>query len=319
MKSFVCEMCGGNDIEKADGMYVCKSCGTKFTPEEAKKLLVEVTVKQDNSGKIETLLSAAQKARESQNWKSAEVYYQDLFAEDPDNWEAAYFSVYAVSMQCKIANIASACANLTNVLLTTFKLIAENVPDDQKAEAVSTVAAYTSSISDVMFESALSHHMEIDASIKSKYNGELKSRLDNAMILALTCGEAIDAVFGDTEIGKYAVKPILKGLGFNGRQSFVVCCPTHDYEEKMISIVEKFDSSSAEQLKAKKASREMFVLKSGIVLAIIGAICIFCGFMVAKGGFWTFFLRWMGYFLAAWGAIKVILYVVTMAGRKNNS
>ena len=41
MKQFVCEMCGSSDLLKQDGLFVCQSCGTKYTTEDAKKLLVE--------------------------------------------------------------------------------------------------------------------------------------------------------------------------------------------------------------------------------------------------------------------------------------
>ena len=37
MKALVCELCGGNDIIKQDGYFVCQNCGTKYSPEEAKK------------------------------------------------------------------------------------------------------------------------------------------------------------------------------------------------------------------------------------------------------------------------------------------
>ena len=42
MKAIVCEMCGSNDLIKRDGVYICQNCGTKYTVEEAKNLLVEV-------------------------------------------------------------------------------------------------------------------------------------------------------------------------------------------------------------------------------------------------------------------------------------
>ena len=49
MKAVVCEMCGSRDVIKKDGYYVCQSCETKYTPEEARKLIVEGVVKIDNS------------------------------------------------------------------------------------------------------------------------------------------------------------------------------------------------------------------------------------------------------------------------------
>lgn len=37
----VCELCGSSDFTKQDGLFVCGKCGTKYTPEEAKKLSQE--------------------------------------------------------------------------------------------------------------------------------------------------------------------------------------------------------------------------------------------------------------------------------------
>ena len=43
MKQIKCEMCGSNDIIKQDGVYVCQYCGAKYSVDEAKKLMVEVS------------------------------------------------------------------------------------------------------------------------------------------------------------------------------------------------------------------------------------------------------------------------------------
>ena len=39
MKKLTCEMCGSTDLLKSDGVFVCQSCGTKYSVEEAKNLL----------------------------------------------------------------------------------------------------------------------------------------------------------------------------------------------------------------------------------------------------------------------------------------
>lgn len=41
MKALKCEMCSGNDFVKQDGLYVCQFCGTKYTADEARKLMIE--------------------------------------------------------------------------------------------------------------------------------------------------------------------------------------------------------------------------------------------------------------------------------------
>ena len=41
MKRLTCELCGSIDLIKQDGAFVCRSCGMKYTLEEAKKLMAE--------------------------------------------------------------------------------------------------------------------------------------------------------------------------------------------------------------------------------------------------------------------------------------
>ena len=79
MKRLTCEMCGSTDIIKQDGVYVCQSCGTKYSVEEARKLMIEGTVevkgtvKIDNNEQIQNYLTMAQNAFESDNYTEAEA------------------------------------------------------------------------------------------------------------------------------------------------------------------------------------------------------------------------------------------------------
>lgn len=41
MAAPICELCGGSEFVKSDGMFVCQGCGTKYSPEEAQKLMKE--------------------------------------------------------------------------------------------------------------------------------------------------------------------------------------------------------------------------------------------------------------------------------------
>ena len=45
MKQLTCEMCGSTDLLKQDGVFVCQSCGCKYSVEEATGIEVnKVTV-----------------------------------------------------------------------------------------------------------------------------------------------------------------------------------------------------------------------------------------------------------------------------------
>lgn len=75
MKQLTCEMCGSTDLLKQDGMFVCQNCGTKYTEDEAKKLMVEGTVKIDNSEKLRNLYTLARQAKDSNDAENAVKYY----------------------------------------------------------------------------------------------------------------------------------------------------------------------------------------------------------------------------------------------------
>ncbi|MBQ8860427.1 MAG: ankyrin repeat domain-containing protein [Ruminococcus sp.] len=101
MKAMVCEMCNSNDMLKQDGMFVCQSCGTKYSVEEAKKLMVEGTVdvqgtvKVDNSAFVEKYLINARRAKQKEDWKETEKYYNLVEQNDPTNIEAIFYSSFA--------------------------------------------------------------------------------------------------------------------------------------------------------------------------------------------------------------------------------
>jgi hypothetical protein len=44
VKQLVCDVCGGKELIKQDGVFVCQSCGTKYSVEEVKKMVVEIDV-----------------------------------------------------------------------------------------------------------------------------------------------------------------------------------------------------------------------------------------------------------------------------------
>lgn len=94
MKALVCEMCGSQDLVKTDSMFVCQNCGTKYTVEEAKKMMVEGTVQIDNSAFIEKYLANARRARTKGDWAEVEKYYNLVEQNAPENIEAIFYSAY---------------------------------------------------------------------------------------------------------------------------------------------------------------------------------------------------------------------------------
>ena len=95
MRQVKCEMCGSTDFVKEDGLFVCQSCGIKYSLEEAKKLMVEGTVKVDKADEVQNLLKRAFMYLEDGNWKSADDYCERVLDIDHECAQAYLYKLMA--------------------------------------------------------------------------------------------------------------------------------------------------------------------------------------------------------------------------------
>lgn len=105
MKALVCEMCGSHDLIKKDGYYVCQNCGTKYAPEEAKNLLVEINgpVKVEVTKDIESAKRMAENAFNRHDGEEAYQYYTEVVEANPDDYESEYRRLLARAMGLTLA------------------------------------------------------------------------------------------------------------------------------------------------------------------------------------------------------------------------
>lgn len=95
MKQLTCEMCGSTDLLKQDGVFVCQSCGCKYSVEEARKMMIEGTVDVsgstvfiDNTKQIENDLKRAKQYENEGDSFSAAEYYNKVLDAEAENIEA---------------------------------------------------------------------------------------------------------------------------------------------------------------------------------------------------------------------------------------
>ena len=208
MKKMVCEICGSNDIEKKDGVFVCNSCGTKYSTEEAKKLLVEVSgkvevsgsVKVDNSDRLENLYSNARRARNALNFEEAAKYYDYILMEDSNSWEANFFSVYCKAFSCKIAQIGAYAIQVANSFPGVLRLIKENVPQSDWNSTVKELATLLDALYRELIKGSYDFHKSYFDFVSIANDG-IKC-CDGAA----ACGDAIDSAFkGNQMVQKNAI------------------------------------------------------------------------------------------------------------------
>ena len=114
MRQLICEMCGGTDLIKQDGVFVCQSCGCKYSVEEARKMMVEgtvdvsgSTVKVDKTDSIASLIKRTYLFLEEGNWEEASAYSDKVLDLDPEYAEAyltKLMSQYKVNAKKELAN-----------------------------------------------------------------------------------------------------------------------------------------------------------------------------------------------------------------------
>lgn len=207
MKALQCEMCGSQDLVKDGGVFVCQSCGTKYTVEEAKKMMVEGTVdvkgtvKVDTSDELKNLYEIARRAKDAENSENAAKYYDMILIKDPSSWEANYYVVYFKSMGCKIAEIWSAASDMTNCQSSVIQLIKDNENDEtlQKA-ALTEISLRNTLISSMLFNAAKSHYEGIDSSIQHNYIQEYCNNASASAQIMYNFGDEVEAKFE----GKYS-------------------------------------------------------------------------------------------------------------------
>lgn len=148
MKKLVCEMCGGADLIKQDGVFVCQNCGTKYSVEEARKMMmegsvsiegtvaVEGTVKVDKSEELKKLYTLARRAKEADNTENAVRYYTQIEMQDPDSWEAYFYLIYFKARTTTIGEIHKDCKNLSNCFSTTCNLLMSSVHDPENQRVI---------------------------------------------------------------------------------------------------------------------------------------------------------------------------------------
>ena len=161
MKQLTCEMCGSTNLLKQDGVFVCQDCGTKYSVEEARKMMVEVegTVRIDNSNQLKNLYELARRAKDSDNWEDAQNYYGQLVQQDPSSWEAYFYSVYFRQLNCKIYQIASAAGNISNAIAPAFDLIKNNISEEtEKTKAYTDVATHCIAAATMLKNGAYNHY-----------------------------------------------------------------------------------------------------------------------------------------------------------------
>ena len=191
MKSLVCEMCSSHDLVKQDGMYVCQACGTKYTVEEAKKLMIEGTVdvtgsvvQIDNTNKIETLLENARRSSAKEDWEAAAHYYDMVEEIDPKNIEAIFYSAYGKAKASLYGDDYYRREAMFNVLTKSVSVVNDSF-DIENAEKLRPLLYKMSNDITEMYNSAFVYNYTVRTVGNSTYTYDPERAKTKSLFLTL--------------------------------------------------------------------------------------------------------------------------------------
>ena len=174
MKQLTCEMCGSTDLIKKDGVFVCQTCGCKYSVEEARKMMavgaVEVTgtVKVNNTGLIDSYLQMAENALNSSNNAEAESYANKILEIDPRNYQACFIKGKSSGWQTTGRNNRYPESILNWINAYNY------APEDEKEKLGQKIQTETTNISTAILQMELNSFINV----RSKSN---KNDIDNAL------------------------------------------------------------------------------------------------------------------------------------------
>ncbi len=124
MKKLTCEMCGSAELVKQDGFFVCQACETKYTVEEAKKMMIEGTVdvqgtvQVDKSNEIANRLENVKNEYDNGNMDNVQKLCLDILNIDPKNYTAIIYNALAQGWQSSVSNlkITKTCKELVRAI-----------------------------------------------------------------------------------------------------------------------------------------------------------------------------------------------------------
>lgn len=268
MKRLTCEMCGSTDLIKDGGVFVCQSCGCKYSIEEAKRMMIEGTVdvqgtvKIDVSEKLRNYYQVARRAKSDNDSETAAKYYSMILTEDPASWEASFYSVYFRSMSCTIGQIPSAASAISKCLTSVLTLVKQSCASEEDVQAaVTEIHKKATAAATVFLTASVRSFVNIRTDHPAHFVPDLSTRSFAAVDIAYTMGTTIDKIFGDKAWAQKLINSaystgntlMLTYINAMKPKSFLETAPIHsEMELKANCIIAGYKSKIAENREKQK-------------------------------------------------------------------
>lgn len=247
MKQLVCEICTSTDILKQDGVFVCQSCGIKYSVEEVKKMMVEGTVeitgtvKVDNSDNVNNYLDMANIALLGGDGNEAFNYANKALEINPK-----FYKAWTIKMK-SIESVGIIGDPRITEVLSSGKNAIEFAPVDKKDEVKKEVYGYYLSQALDLLQVATSNINDIE-SIKRIRHSFASAHIWSASTYTLNADSSfvnlMESMANNALLLKLAV-PVRAIEDNDGFQDLVssICNQYQDYSD---SLEERYEIYGAE-------------------------------------------------------------------------
>ena len=164
-----CSICNSTDFYQNEDSFVCRICGTTYSGHEIKikemQNIVEITgtVKEDVSDKLKNLYDIARRSRKTEEFESAQKYYEIILMKDANSWEAYFFSIYYKAILCKIDDIYKAAASISKCIPYVLDLVHQSqFNKHEQEEAITDIYQSLKTITKLFYDTVDNHFHKIN-------------------------------------------------------------------------------------------------------------------------------------------------------------
>lgn len=175
----------------------------KYTADDAKKMMIEV----DNSKKMSNLYERARKSLEVDDLEHAAEYYKEILDENPNDWEAYFYSYLGEFATFTNGQASSVAAKLGNTIPAAYDMAMENCDEAELSERIKTIT--TKTVDRIVLIAATAaallnkHAGGVPLTPEGKVNMDLYSRMrPTAQETTISCINALESL--DSKIEEIA-------------------------------------------------------------------------------------------------------------------
>ena len=155
------------------------------------------------------LYTLAALARDTDDPKQAEAYYQALRKFSPDDWEAEFFTLYYSRIDERSEN---SCKILSNGLKSVFSLISEHEATINVTDALTLVAAYSTAFALSVKDENEKHFASLDQKSRKTQRGNYFALGSAAAEIVCTLLDLLELYFPDSDSIQLLYRPIYLDL-----------------------------------------------------------------------------------------------------------